>query len=286
MVKEFLYRGIPKEELDSLSLEKLFLLFNSRQRRSLTRGITDGKRKLIEEIKSAKAGKLKNPIKTHLRDLIILPYMVGVTVNTFSGKEFRPVVITTEMVGHYLGEYVITNKKVSHGAPRCRRIKIQPLRTIKVIIMGRFNYAFQNYDPTRHVRSSLREKDISHKHAREVAVSIKGLSIEKARDYLIAVIAKKRAVPFRRYKNQVAHRADPGVMSGRYPQKTAKEFIKVLDNLESNAEYKGMDLDRLRIVNATVHKGVIVKRFTPRAMGRATPKNNVLTHVELVAKEI
>jgi len=69
------------------------------------------------KIKAAKAGKLKNPIKTHLRDLIILPYMVGVTVNTFSGKEFRPVVITTEMIGHYLGEYVITNKKVSHGAP-------------------------------------------------------------------------------------------------------------------------------------------------------------------------
>ncbi len=117
MVKEFLYRGIPKEELDNMSLEKLFLLFNSRQRRSLTRGITDGKRKLIGEIKAAKAGKLKNPVKTHVRDLIILPYMVGVTVNVFSGKEFQPLTITAEMIGHYLGEYVITNKRVSHGAP-------------------------------------------------------------------------------------------------------------------------------------------------------------------------
>jgi len=117
MVKQFSYRGIPKEELDNMSLEKLFQIFNSRQRRSLTRGITDGKRKLIEEIKSAKVGKLKNPIKTHLRDLIILPYMVDVTVDVFSGKEFVPVVIKTEMIGHYLGEYVITNKKVSHGAP-------------------------------------------------------------------------------------------------------------------------------------------------------------------------
>ena len=117
MVKEFAYRGIPKEELENMSLEKLFQLFNARQRRSLTRGITDGKRKLIEEIKSAKAGKLKNPIKTHVRDLIVLPYMVGVTVNVFSGKEFVPVTIKTEMIGHYLGEYVITNKKVSHGAP-------------------------------------------------------------------------------------------------------------------------------------------------------------------------
>jgi len=152
--------------------------------------------------------------------------------------------------------------------------------------MGRFNYAFQNYDTTRHVRASLREKDISHKHAREVAVAINGLSIEKARDFLQAVINKDRAVAFRRFKNQVGHRSDPGMMSGRYPQKTATEFIKVLDNLESNAEYKGMDLDRLRIINATVHKGVIIKRFIPRAMGRATPKNNVLTHVELVAQEI
>ena len=117
MVKEFSYRGIPKEELDNMSLEKLFQLFNARQRRSLTRGITDGKRKLIEEIKSAKAGKLKNPIKTHVRDLIVLPYMVDVTVNVFSGKEFVPVAIKTEMIGHYLGEYVITNRRVSHGAP-------------------------------------------------------------------------------------------------------------------------------------------------------------------------
>ncbi len=155
-----------------------------------------------------------------------------------------------------------------------------------MINLGRFNYAFQNYDTTRHVRAAVREKQISHKHAREIAVQIKGLSIEKARDYLQSVVNKQRAVPFRRYKNQVGHRSDPGVMSGRYPQKSATEFIKLLDNLESNAEYKGMDLDRLKIVNATVHKGVLIKRFIPRAFGRATPKNNVLTHIELVAQEV
>lgn len=155
-----------------------------------------------------------------------------------------------------------------------------------MIIMGRFDYAFQNYDSTRHVRASIREKQISHKHAREIAVKLKGLSIDKARDYLQSVIRLQRAVPFKRYKNQVGHKSDPGVMSGRYPRKSAIEFIKLLDNLESNAEYKGMDLDRLKIINATVHKGVIIKRFIPRAMGRATPKNNVLTHVEMVAQEL
>jgi len=117
MAKKFDYHGINLQELEKLPMEKLFQLFPSRARRSLTRGINEGKRKLIEEIKSAKAGNLKSPIRTHIRDLIILPYMVGVQVNVFSGKEFVPVTISTQMINHYLGEFVITNKRVSHGAP-------------------------------------------------------------------------------------------------------------------------------------------------------------------------
>ena len=117
MVREFTYRGLSQKELEGLPLDKLLELFPARIRRSLTRGINDNKRKLIGEIKAAKEGKLKTPINTHLRDLIILPYMIGTTVNVFSGKEFVPVTITSEMVSHYLGEYVITNKRVSHGAP-------------------------------------------------------------------------------------------------------------------------------------------------------------------------
>jgi len=114
MVKEFTYHGLSKEELANIPSEKLFKLFSARARRSLTRGINDDKRKLMEEMKDKNN---KNPIKTHLRDVIILPYMVGVTVHIFSGKEFVPITITLQMVGHYLGEYVITNKRVNHGAP-------------------------------------------------------------------------------------------------------------------------------------------------------------------------
>ena len=117
MAKKFTYRGLSQEELESLPIDSMLKLFTARARRSLTRGINDNKRKLIEEMKAAKAGTLKNPINTHLRDVLILPTMVGVTLNVFSGKEFRPVTIKTEMIGHYLGEYVITNKRVSHGAP-------------------------------------------------------------------------------------------------------------------------------------------------------------------------
>ena len=155
-----------------------------------------------------------------------------------------------------------------------------------MIKIGRYDYAFQNYDSTRHVRASMREKKVSHKHTREIAVAIKGLTIEKARDYLQSVLTHKRSIPFKRFKNQVGHRTDPGVMSGRYPEKAVTEVLKLLDNLESNAEYKGMDLDRLKIINATAQKGVIIQRIMPRAQGRATANNNVLTHLEIVAQEL
>jgi large subunit ribosomal protein L22 len=149
-----------------------------------------------------------------------------------------------------------------------------------------FDYAFQNYDKTRHVRAALREKTISHKYAREISHSLKGKSIESSRTYLQSVTRLEHAVPFKRFNNEVGHKSDTGVMSGRYPRKAASEFLRLLDNLESNAEYRGMDLDRLKIVNATVHKGRKLERFTPRAMGRASPKIDILTHVELVAQEL
>jgi large subunit ribosomal protein L22 len=101
------------------------------------------------------------------------------------------------------------------------------------------------------------------------------------------VIEKKVAVPYRRYHNEVAHRSNirDGFFSGRFPNKASKEFLRLLDNLESNAEYKGMDLDRLEIVSCVIHKGTKLKRFTPRAMGRSSPKVDTLTHVEIVARE-
>lgn len=115
MVREFRYRGRSLEELQAMPLDNLLSILPARQRRSLTRGITDEKRKLIEEIKNAKDA--KNPIKTHLRDFIILPYMVGLTIHIHNGKDFMPVEIKPSMIGHYLGEYAMTNKRVVHGAP-------------------------------------------------------------------------------------------------------------------------------------------------------------------------
>ena len=121
MAREFKYKGYSGEQIRRLSIETLMPLLNSRQRRSLDRRLstymTDEKRKFREELKLSREGKLTSPLKTHLRDMIILPDMIGLSVLVHNGKEFIPFTIRPEMVGHYLGEYSITNKRVQHGSP-------------------------------------------------------------------------------------------------------------------------------------------------------------------------
>lgn len=152
--------------------------------------------------------------------------------------------------------------------------------------MPQFLYAFQNFEKTKHVRSSLRDVQISHKHAREICAAIRGMKIGKAKDYLREVAALKQPVAFRRYKKQVAHRSQlQGFHAGRFPVKAAEEFLRLLDNLEANAEYKGMDLERLAIIHAVAHQGPKIKRFTSRAFGRNSPKYNTLVHAEVVGME-
>lgn len=121
MVQEFKFKGYSGEQIQKLSIETLMPLLNSRQRQSLDKRLStymnDEKRKFREDLKLARDGKLKGQLKTHLRDMIILPDMIGLTVLVHNGKEFVSYVIKPEMVGHYLGEYAITNKRVQHGAP-------------------------------------------------------------------------------------------------------------------------------------------------------------------------
>jgi small subunit ribosomal protein S19 len=121
LVREFKFKGYTPEQLQSLSIENLLPLLNARQRRSLDKRVStymnDDKRKLREKVKLAREGKLKGNLRTHARDMIILPDMVGLTIHIHNGKEFTQVSIRPEMIGHYLGEYAITNKRVQHGAP-------------------------------------------------------------------------------------------------------------------------------------------------------------------------
>ena len=152
--------------------------------------------------------------------------------------------------------------------------------------MPLFRYSFQRYDPLLHIKASGREVDVSAKAAREVCVSINGKFVSEAKDFLESVQDKKSAVPFRRYKKKGSHRSEfAGFHSGAYPVKAAREVLSVLNNLEANAEFKGLDLDRLRIIHAAAHRGRVIKSYTPRAQGRSSPSFNTLVHIELVATE-
>jgi small subunit ribosomal protein S19 len=120
MPKKFTYRGYTLERLQDMSMDDFIALLPSRQRRSLRRGITLEQRKLLQKIRRAKAtseGDEKVVVKTHVRDMVILLEMVDTVILVHNGAKFVPVEIRPEMVGHYLGEYAITNKPVKHGAP-------------------------------------------------------------------------------------------------------------------------------------------------------------------------
>jgi small subunit ribosomal protein S19 len=120
MPKEFSYRGHSLSSLTGMSMDEFINLLPSRQRRSLQRGLTAEQRILLEKLREAKEVQKQGKdasLKTHVRDLIILPEMVGAKIAVHNGKEFVAMEIRPEMIGHYLGEFAITNKPVRHGTP-------------------------------------------------------------------------------------------------------------------------------------------------------------------------
>ncbi|PIO00485.1 30S ribosomal protein S19 [archaeon CG10_big_fil_rev_8_21_14_0_10_43_11] len=118
--KEFKYRGNSLEELQALSLDELKKLLPARARRSVERGFSERHQKLLEKIKKTplpEEGKKIKIIKTHSRDMLVLPNMVGYVLGVHNGKEYVEVRVRPRMVGHYLGEFALTRKPVSHGSP-------------------------------------------------------------------------------------------------------------------------------------------------------------------------
>ena len=112
MVKIFTFKGKTTEELQKMSLEDFAKLLPSRQRRALLRGFSDKEKKFLERLR-----KSDKPVRTHLREMVIIPEMVNKKVLVHNGKEWLLVNIKPEMVGHRLGEFALTRKRVIHSAP-------------------------------------------------------------------------------------------------------------------------------------------------------------------------
>merc|ERR1712168_473153 len=119
--RKFTYRGVDLDQLLDMSSEQLMELFTCRIRRKFTRGIKRKPMALLKKLRKAKKEAAVNEkpdvVKTHLRNMVIVPEMTGSIVGVYNGKAFTQVEIKPEMIGHYLGEFSISYKPVKHGRP-------------------------------------------------------------------------------------------------------------------------------------------------------------------------
>lgn len=113
MPKDFNYRGKTVEELQAMSMDEFIRILPSRMRRSLRRGLSEEQRIVLEKLRKDNG----KPVRTHARDLVIMPEMIGKTIHCYTGKEFKEIRINEKMVGHYLGEYAVSITPVRHGRP-------------------------------------------------------------------------------------------------------------------------------------------------------------------------
>ncbi len=129
--KELTYRGKSVEELKAMSLADFIKLTPSRARRSFKRGLNEQQKKLLAKVKLFKEGKIKKPVKTHCRNMIVVPEFLGIILHIYNGHEFVPVEMTYEMLGRYLGEFATTRRKVEHSAPGIGATKSSAAMSVK-----------------------------------------------------------------------------------------------------------------------------------------------------------
>jgi len=129
---------------------------------------------------------------------------------------------------------------------------------------------------------------VHFKNTRETAQAIKKMPLKRAQRYLKNVISKKEIVPFRRFNGGVGRKAQAkvwGCTQGRWPKKSAEFLLQLLRNAESNADYKGLDVDRLAIEHIQVNRAAKMRRRTYRAHGRINPYMSSPCHIEVILSE-
>ena len=124
--KEFTYYGKTLDELKGMTMDDFAQIAPARARRSLKRGLNRSQKSLLQKIKSNKQN-----IETHCRNMVIIPEMMGKLIKVHNGKEWIPVSINEEMLGHSLGEFALTRKRVSHSAPGVGATKSSASMSVK-----------------------------------------------------------------------------------------------------------------------------------------------------------
>lgn len=152
--------------------------------------------------------------------------------------------------------------------------------------MPTYGYSIIGIDPDKTSVSSGRNMRCSPKHCREICNAIRGLMLDKAIELLENVIEEKAWIPYRRHKGKRGHHAGVKWAAGGHPVKASQYILKVLRNAEANADNKGLDIDRLRVIHAATSRGRIYKKYIERAFGRSSPYFENTSHVEVVLEEV
>jgi len=139
-------------------------------------------------------------------------------------------------------------------------------------------------DPDKTAKAYGYELHCSVKDSRNIAHAIKGMKVDEAKKYLEDVIAMKRNVPTIYHKGKRSHQKASGPAS--FPRKAAKYMLKTIKNAENNAEYKGFDVENMRISHISAYNGRMIRGIMPRAHGRATDKNETTTNIEIILEEV
>jgi len=156
--------------------------------------------------------------------------------------------------------------------------------------MGKIHYSRDPDNPTKSAKSRGRDLRVHFKNTYETAKAIKKMPLKRAVKFLKNVVEHKEIVPFRRYCGGIGRHAQAkawtsGSMQGRWPQKSCEFLLQMLRNAESNAEYKGLDVDHLIVDHILVQRAPKMRRRTYRAHGRINPYMSSPCHVEVILAE-
>jgi large subunit ribosomal protein L22 len=139
-------------------------------------------------------------------------------------------------------------------------------------------------DGSKIVKAMGRDLNISFKHAIVICDKLRGMPITQAMNLLQGVVSLKQTIPFRRFNKGVGHKKGLGKDKiGKYPKKAANEILKVLKNLETNSEYKGLDPEKLKIIHIQAQKGISRRKRKPK--GRYQIWETQFVNVQVIAEE-
>ncbi|QIW23287.1 50S ribosomal protein L22 [Sulfolobus sp. S-194] len=156
--------------------------------------------------------------------------------------------------------------------------------------MAGWIYPKLDIDENKLAKAVIKNVPASIRDLYNVCKAIRGMKLNDAKQFLNNVLEEKEALPFWKHSHGASHRSNISpkwkVKSGRYPKKAIRYVLKVLENAENNANSKGLDLENVKIVHIAAHKGIVLKRYMPRAFGRSTRKYRYTSHIEVILGEV